>query len=86
MKTNEGGGNAAMIYASAAMICAVIMCFQVNGSKNYANAENISISSVIYANAEDSEPLSLKEKLAEDESVWGSFARALEDMISRWHR
>ena len=84
MKNSEGSRHIGRICAFSIGICLFIMCFQVNGHKSYANAENSDRNDVIYANAEVSADLSIKEKIEQDSSLWGALARALWDMVEPW--
>ncbi len=84
MKNSEMDRSIAAICVVSMVFCLLVMCLQVSSNIYSANDEFESSDCVVSANAEISEGLSLKEKLEQDDSVWGRLARSIQDMVEAW--
>ena len=69
---------------SSAVICAVCLCFLINGGPSYANADNAVSAGAIYTVAEKVKPPENIEDLIFDDSIWGRFAKALKKGLDTW--
>ncbi len=84
MRADGRGRHISVICACSMALCLLLMCAQVNECGISANVENTTNDKAVYANAEITEGLSLKEKVYEDSSAWGKLAQKIWDMVEAW--
>ncbi len=84
MKIHETSKHIAAAAVASAAVCALSLCLLIGTDSNYANAE-ISVSAEVFsANDESPKHLYSSEAMTFGDSLWGRFAKALEDGIDAW--